>query len=104
MALANSRQYGNNAQIAPLARLDDGLLELVVLPKLPKVAALWQARRLFSGNVHKFPGVRMQSIRQVEISSDTLKTFHVDGEVVESSGGLVGQVHAHALPVRVSSV
>ena len=100
VALANTRQYGNDAQIAPLARPDDGLLELVVLPALAPLAALWQARRLFSGTVHKVPGVRMQSIRQVEIASDALETFHVDGEVVAASGTLSARVHPHALPVR----
>ena len=101
VALANTRQYGNNAQIAPLARLDDGLLELVVLPALEPLVALWHARRLFSGTVHEIPGVRMQSIRQVEIASDALDTFHVDGEVVPATGTLSASVHPHALPVRV---
>ena len=101
VALANTRQYGNDAQIAPLARPDDGLLELVVLPALAPLAALWQARRLFSGTVHKVPGVRMQSIRQLEIASDALERFHVDGEVVPATDTLSATVHPHALPVRV---
>jgi YegS/Rv2252/BmrU family lipid kinase len=101
VALANTRQYGNDAQIAPLARPDDGLLELVVLPALAPLAALWQARRLFSGTVHKVPGVRMQSIRQVDIASDALERFHVDGEVVPATDTLSATVHPHALPVRV---
>jgi YegS/Rv2252/BmrU family lipid kinase len=101
VALANTRQYGNDAQIAPLARLDDGLLELVVLPALDPLVALWHARRLFSGTIHKVPGVKMQSIRQVQIASDTLDIFHVDGEVVPAPGPLSASVHPQALPVRV---
>ena len=101
VALANTRQYGNEAQIAPLARPDDGLLELVVLPALAPVVALWQARRLFSGTVHKVPGVRMQSVRRVEIASDSLDAFHVDGEVVPAANTLSATVHPQALPVRV---
>jgi diacylglycerol kinase family enzyme len=101
VALANTRQYGNDAQIAPLARLDDGLLELVVLPALDPLVALWHARRLFSGTIHKVPGVKMQSIRQVQIASDTLDIFHVDGEVVPATGTLSASVHPQALPVRV---
>ena len=45
----------------------------------------------------------MQSIRQVQIASDTLDTFHVDGEVVPATGTLAARVHPRALPVRVSA-
>ena len=31
IALANSRQYGSGAQIAPTALLDDGMMEIVVV-------------------------------------------------------------------------
>ena len=100
VALANTRQYGNNAQIAPFARPDDGLLELVVLPPLPPLAALWQARRLFTGTVHEVPGVTMQSVRAVEICTGANPWFHVDGEAVAGSETLSAQVHPNALQVR----
>jgi diacylglycerol kinase (ATP) len=35
IAIANSRQYGNGAIIAPHARLDDGLLDVVVVEQRP---------------------------------------------------------------------
>ena len=103
VALANSRQYGNNAQIAPFARVDDGLLELVVLPSRSTLAMVWGARRLFTGTLHKLPGVTMQSVRSLEIVSDAIPVFHVDGEVVTGSDRLTARVHPKALQVRVPS-
>ena len=100
VALANTRQYGNNAIIAPLARLDDGLLDLVVLPPLTPLGALWHARHLFTGTVHQVPGVKMQTVRAVEIASDAMSWFHVDGEVFAASDTLSAKVHERALPVR----
>ena len=100
VALANTRQYGGNVQIAPLARPDDGLLELVVLPPVTPLVALWHARRLLTGTVHEVPGVTMQSVRGVEITSDTLPYFHVDGEVFPGADTLVAKVHPRALRVR----
>ena len=103
VALANTKQYGSNALIAPLARPDDGLLELVVLPPLTPLAALWQARRLFTGTLHHAPGVTTQSVRAVEISSDAMPWFHVDGEVFVPSDRLTATVHERALEFRCGS-
>ena len=49
IAFANSRQYGNGAQIAPRARLDDGLLDLVVVEAQPLVAHRVADPRLVHG-------------------------------------------------------
>ena len=100
VALANTRQYGANVQIAPLARPDDGLLELVVLPAVSPLVALWHARRLLTGTVHEVPGVTMQSVRAVDIASDSLPGFHVDGEVFQGCETLSAKVHPGALRVR----
>ena len=101
IAVANTRQYGNRAIIAPLARPDDGLLELVMLPPLSPLAILWQARRLFTGSVHRVAGVRMHSVREVEIVADGPLAFHVDGEAATGHNTLSAKVHPHALQVRV---
>ena len=101
VALANSRQYGLNVQIAPLARLDDGLLELVVVPPLSPLSILWHVRRLFSGTLHQVPGVMMQSVRGLEITSNILPLFHVDGEIVEATNMVTARVHPQAVQVRV---
>ena len=100
VALANTRQYGVNVQIAPLARPDDGLLELVVLPSVSPLVALWHGRRLLTGTVHEIPGVTMQSVRAVDIASDSLPNFHVDGEVFQGRETLSAKVHPGALRVR----
>lgn len=101
VAVANSRQYGNGAVIAPLARLDDGLLELVVVPPLSLSSVAWQARRLFTNSVHRVPGIRMRSVRSGEIATDTPQSFHVDGEVATGAATLGLAVHPGALAVRV---
>jgi diacylglycerol kinase (ATP) len=100
VALANTRQYGANVQIAPLARPDDGFLELVILPVVSPLVALWHARRLLMGTVHEVPGVTMQSVRAVDITSDASPSFHVDGEAFQGCETLSAKVHPGALRVR----
>ena len=103
VALANSRQYGLNAQIAPRARPDDGLLELVVVPPMSVLSILWHIRHLFSGTLHQVPGVTMQSIREVEITGNDLPLLHVDGEIVEVTGTVTARVHPGAVQIRVDN-
>ena len=54
VALANGRQYGNGAVIAPHAKLDDGLLDLVLVGPLSALQVLGAVRRLFQR--HDRPG------------------------------------------------
>ena len=101
VVVANTRQYGNGAIIAPRARPDDGRLELVVVPPLGIPAACWHLRRLFDGSLHRMPGVRMRPVQAGEIAAGEPLAFHVDGEVVSGDSTLRVAVHANALPVRV---
>ena len=59
IAIANARQYGNGALIAPEAQLDDGKLDLVVVDDRPAWRVLMHAPKLFSGSVARVPGVSM---------------------------------------------
>ena len=103
VALANTRQYGANVQIAPRARPDDGFLELVVVPPMPLVTTLWRAPRLLTGTIHRVPGVMMESIRSLDIASPALHAFHVDGEVYPGADKLTAKVHPRALQIRCAA-
>ncbi len=101
VAVANTRQYGSHAVIAPRARPDDGRLELVVVPALSVPALLWQARRLFAGTLQRLEGLRTYSVSGGEIAADGPLAFHVDGEVIAGPRSLAVNVHPGALAVRV---
>jgi diacylglycerol kinase (ATP) len=99
IAIANARQYGNGALIAPGAELDDGKLDLVVVDHRPAWRVLMQAPRLFSGNVMQVPGVSTTRASSVAISADTALVYHVDGEPYV--GGLLVKASVHPLALRV---
>jgi diacylglycerol kinase (ATP) len=100
VALANSRQYGYGARIAPLALLDDGLLDLVVVEGGSFFGNAWRVPSLFTGNFHRRFGVSTWKVREVRVRAGQRMLFHVDGEVVEGGHELVARVHAGALRVR----
>jgi len=99
--LANGRQFGNGAVVAPDARIDDGLLDLVVVGPLSPLRLLYGARRLFNGTIDREPGVTIQRASRVTIAARQPIRFHVDGEVKQGSRSVTASVHAGALRVRV---
>ena len=102
MAIANSRQYGNGAIIAPLAQLDDGKLDLVVVNHRPAWQVLLHTRRLFSGAMAHVPGVSMTKARSISISADSPLLYHVDGEPFTGSRSITASVRRRALRVLSS--
>jgi diacylglycerol kinase (ATP) len=100
VALANSRQYGNGAKIAPQARIDDGKLDLVVAEASSALKSIWRARHLFRGTLARERSVKIRSVDHVQISCNRKILFHVDGETFEGGRILSGRVHRGALKVN----
>ena len=104
VTIANGPEYGLGAMIAPLARFDDGVLDVIsVAPRSP-ASLLFQSRRLFSGTIHYLPEVRFVSGAAMEISADHPLQFHVDGEVYKGTERLLVRVRPSSLSVRVPTV
>ncbi len=101
VAVANCREYGNGAVIAPRARPDDGLLDLVCVPVRPLPWLLLQSFRLFTGTIEGLPGIRCLSGTRVEVKADRPLAFHVDGEVYVGGSCLRVRIASSSLRVRV---
>ncbi len=80
IAVANSGQYGNNARVAPLASLQDGLLDVVVVDDTDFLNAALLMARLFSGSFHRAAGVTTLQTTEVRIRRPNAGPAHLDGE------------------------
>ena len=100
IAIANSKQYGFSARIAPEAHYDDGLLDLVIVQDRTLAGNLMRVPTVFLGGFHKRPGVRVLKIRQARIQSTTPMLLHVDGEPLQARTEAVTRVHQGALRIR----
>jgi YegS/Rv2252/BmrU family lipid kinase len=80
IAVANARQYGNGAIIAPEARLADGRLDVVVVAARSPLATLVQVPRLFMGRIARVPDVAMRAAVDIQVTSAGPVMYHVDGE------------------------
>ena len=101
IAIANARQYGNGALIAPDARLDDGRLDVVMIAGRSPFAALVQARRLFTGQIGRVRGVTRRHAQDIEITSSGPMIYHVDGEPFVGGASIAARSRAGALRVMV---
>jgi diacylglycerol kinase (ATP) len=101
IAIANGRQYGNGAIIAPHAQLDDGRLDVVIVPQRSIAATLMQIPRVFAGSVDRVPGVSVRCGSEIEITSARPVLYHVDGEPFIGGASVRAAVRRTALRVRV---
>ncbi len=79
ITISNSRQFGNNAIISPLAKLDDGLLDFTIVPKFQLWNISLPAIQLFQGSIHKNKKIKTGKVSSIRIEqlSDWV---HLDGE------------------------
>jgi diacylglycerol kinase (ATP) len=101
IAVANARQYGNGAIIAPDARVDDGRLDVVVVAHRSPVRALLQVPRLFLGQIARVPGVTIRHATVVEITSTRQVLYHVDGEPFVGGVSIRGRIRPRALRIKL---
>jgi diacylglycerol kinase (ATP) len=101
VTIANSAQFGNNARIAPGARVDDGELDLVVVEERSRIATICQVPRLFNGTANRIRGCTIRRIRAVTIESEQPMAYHVDGEPIAGGTRLKARIHPGALMVAV---
>ena len=80
LTVANTGQYGNNARIAPLASVRDGLLDVVLVGDVGLLAAVALGARLFTGSIHRSRAVTTIRAREVIIRRATAGPAHLDGE------------------------
>ena len=101
VVLANLRQYGNGAYIAPQAEPDDGRLDLVVVEARSPTSAFLLTPRLFAQTLHRARGILTRRVSHVTVSSDSPLLCHVDGETFEAGLEVTAVVRPKALKVRV---
>jgi len=103
LTIANTRQFGNNAYIAPEARPNDGLIDIVLIKPFPKILGSLFIIRLFTKRINKSKYVRhIQTDKEIEIETKETR-FHIDGEPVDISGKVIIRIKKEVLKVLRTS-
>jgi len=83
VAAANGRYFGGGMHVAPKARPDDGLLDVVIVPALPKRVLVTRLPRLYAGTHLAVPGVSLQRGRRLELEPEGPPALgEIDGESI----------------------
>jgi diacylglycerol kinase (ATP) len=99
LTIANTRQFGNNAYIAPEARPNDGVIDIVLIKPFPKIISLVFIYRLMRGTLKNSKYVRyIKTDKSFIIHTDETR-FHIDGEPVEISGDITVSIKEKNLKV-----
>jgi YegS/Rv2252/BmrU family lipid kinase len=101
IAIANSRQYGNGALVAPKARLTDGRLDVVVIEPRSPFAAMLDAPLMFRGQIAKVRGVTELQARNIELTGEGPTAYHIDGEPFAGGASIAARSRPDALQVMV---
>lgn len=91
--IANTRQFGNNAYIAPMASKSDGLVDLVLVKKFPLTYSPFFAFRMFTKRLKDDDYVTYLPVSEIEFKVNT-KTWHIDGEFKK----IKSPIHIKVLP------
>ena len=91
--IANTRQFGNNAYIAPHASTVDGLAEIVLIKKFPLYYGALFAVRMFSKTLQQDRYVTYLSVPEIDFTVDT-QDWHLDGDYHQ----IDSPIHVKVLP------
>jgi len=81
VAIGNGQSYGGGMRIAPDARLDDALLDVVVIGELSRLDFLATFPKIYSGRHIGHPGISVSRAARVELDADRPLAVHLEGEL-----------------------
>jgi len=103
LTIANTRQFGNYAFIAPDAIPNDGKIDLVMIKPFPKIFGPVFVIRLFTKRINKSKYVfHIITDKEIVIQTDENR-FHVDGEPFCITGEVVVRIKKEVLKVLKTS-
>ena len=82
VAVCNSGVFGGGMYLAPDARLDDGLLDVVLISAQSKYRYMRGLPRVFKGTHLQDPAVRLVQCREVTFEAERPFTAYADGDPV----------------------
>ena len=100
--VANGRYHGGGMQLAPEARQDDGLFDVVLIGDVGKLDFVTTSPKLYSGRYLSHPKVELLRSSTVTIDAAEQLPLEVDGEPIGTTPARFEVVPA-ALRLRVSA-
>ena len=101
LTFANSNQFGNNTSIDPKARIDDGLIDVCIVRRIPLYALPFYVPFLFTKTFHKTHYIEIFKAREVKVIRKKGKTIHFDGDPFKMDKTIEMKVNPLSLKIIV---
>ena len=98
IAFANTSQYGNDFEISPFAKLDDGLIDFVIVKVFSKWKIPFFLLKVAKGKVHLSKNVEIIKSKEMSIESKN-RLVHLDGEPKELKSPIIVKVKPRTLKI-----
>ena len=99
VAVALGTTYGARFRLAPEARLDDGLFDVVWSEEVSRGEVLKLIPRAFGSTLLEHPKIHLARAREVEVEFSEAAPAHVDGELLEPARKFEARILPRALRV-----
>jgi len=103
ISVANTRQFGNDAFLAPHAKPDDGKFNIVLLKPFPKYLLPVLLVRLLSGTLKESNYIKYFESDNPGIIYTNETRFHIDGEPCNLTGEIKVEILKNALRILKTS-
>lgn len=103
IAACNASQYGNNAYIAPDAKIDDGLLDITIIQAASPIRTCLVGLDMMTGFINKNTIIRSFRAKAATIACETEGPLHIDGEPMHIDMPFDISCHKHGLRVFTPS-
>lgn len=94
----NTRYTGKAMELAPLAKLNDGLIDFLIVEKASRLQLLLLFPKVFSGKHMNSPILKYVQSKHIKIETDTPQLVNIDGEM---KGNTSLQIIMHHKKLRV---
>jgi len=84
IALGNGKYSGGGMRQVPLAKIDDGLIDYFIVPKLPIIKLFLSTAHLFKGDLHQAEGFisgRCNTLEIIPNNEESADIVEIDGEI-----------------------
>ena len=94
ITFANAGQWGYDAQIAPKASMQDGLMDIAIVNKFPLSAAPKLALNLFTHNIDENSYMNTIRAKEITLVREQAGPMHIDGDPME----MPAELHLKMIP------
>lgn len=99
--VANGKQFGYNFHIAPMASYTDGLLDIIIIRKFPKILGGLIAFHAMNGSIGSSRYVQHYTGKEITISHPQLELMQTDGDAHNCANSIFFSIKRGAQKVIV---